>query len=210
MPAFGSDSLPEFRDWSIAAVRLLQGVVYSDDNAAWDLVLSSRSRLEEYFARLGLLLVIDEPEGFAFLRQLTEDEQPDGYDRLPKLFRRSRLSYDATLLCVLLRDELRRYEDEDVHNERCVVATAALFEQWRTFFPRHADEVKLRKGLDSALRTLDDLKFIRKMTPEPEEWEIRRILKARLPAAELENLRGQLAAAAAGQRSGKEPTPTHE
>ena len=37
MPAFGSDSLPEFRDWSIAAVRLLQGVVYADDNLAWDL-----------------------------------------------------------------------------------------------------------------------------------------------------------------------------
>ncbi|HUG91543.1 MAG TPA: DUF4194 domain-containing protein [Planctomycetaceae bacterium] len=202
MPS-SADTLPEFRDWSIAAVWLLHGVVYSDDGPTWDLVLSSRSRLDEYFSRLGLLLVIDEPEGFAFLRQLTEDEQPEGYERLPKLFRRSRLSYDATLLCVLLRDELRRFEDEDVHNERCVVATVALFEQWKMFFPSGSDEVRLRKGLETALRTLEDLKFIRKMTAEPEEWEIRRILKARLPAAELENLRGQLAASAVSRSEGE-------
>jgi len=42
-----------------------------------------------------------------FMRQLTEDELPDGYDRLPKVFRRTRLGYDETLLCVLLREELR-------------------------------------------------------------------------------------------------------
>src|SRR5438094_10469305 len=99
-------TLPEFRDWSIAAVHLLHGVVYLDDGALWSLVCSNKSRLEEYFARIGLALVVDDAEGFAFLRQLEEEELGDGYDALPKLFRKSRLSYDSTLLCVLLRDEL--------------------------------------------------------------------------------------------------------
>lgn len=198
-------TLPEFREWSIAAVRLLQGVVYSDDAEVWNLVLNSRSRLDDYFARLGLLLVVDEPDGFAFLRQAGEDELPEGYDRLPKVFRKARLGYDATLLCVLLRDELRRFEDEDLHNERCVVAVGDLFERWKLFFPAQQDEVRVRKSLDAALRTLDDLKFVRRVTPEPEEWEVRRILKARLPAAELERLREQLLAAAQ-RRTGNEST----
>lgn len=62
------DGLPEFREWSIAAVHLLQGVVYEDSPRVWDVMLASRSQLENYFARLGLLLVVDEPEGLAYLR----------------------------------------------------------------------------------------------------------------------------------------------
>src|SRR4051794_38731296 len=122
--------LPEFREWSVAAVRLLQGAVHADDGRVWELVLSSGPQLAGCFARLGLLMVVDEPEGLAYLRQLRDDELADGYDRLPKLFRRTRLGYDETLLCVLLRDVLRRFEEEDLHNERCTVEFATLFEQW--------------------------------------------------------------------------------
>lgn len=31
--------LPEFREWSIAAVRLLQGAVYAVEPRVWDIVL---------------------------------------------------------------------------------------------------------------------------------------------------------------------------
>jgi hypothetical protein len=64
-------------------------------------------------------------------------ENVRGYDQLPKLFRKKRLSYDATLVCVLLREELRRFEEEEVENARCVVLTGELFEKWKTFFPKH-------------------------------------------------------------------------
>jgi hypothetical protein len=194
-----ADTLPEFRPWSIAAVRLLQGVVYSDDARTWDLVLSNQSPLANHFGRLGLLLVIDEPEGLAYLRQLAESELPPEYETLPKLFRKSRLGYDPTLLCVLLREELRRYEEEDVHNERCVVEAAMLFEAWKTFFPPQHDEVKQRREFSAALTKLEDLGFVRRFSEEPEAWEIRRILKARLPVAELESLKAQLLAAVASR-----------
>ena len=191
-----SAGFPEYREWSLAAVRLLQGVVYSDELRPWEIVLSSQSPLTSYFARLGLLLVVDESEGLAYLRQMVEEELPEGYEHLPKLFHKKRLSYDATLLCVLLREELRRFEDEDVHNERCVVEVAQLFDQWRTFFPPQHDEVRQRRDLSIAINKLDELGYIRKFSDEPEAWEIRRILKARLPIAELENLRTQLQEAA--------------
>ncbi len=196
MPTEKTASLPEFREWSIAAVNLLRGVVYADDARVWDLVLQSRAQLEGHFARLGLLLVVDEAEGLAYVRQLNEDEAPAGYERLPKLIYKTRLGYVPTLLCLLLREELRRFEEEELHSERCVVEAALLFDQWKTFFPPQQDEVAGRKELSAALRKLDELGFIRKFSEEPEAWEVRRILKARLPAAELENLKAQLLAAA--------------
>ena len=183
--------LPNFVEWSTAAVRLLQGVIYYDDPTIWDLVLKSQSPLENYFARIGLLLVIDEGEGLAYLRQMGDDELPAGYEPLPKLFRKTALSYGATLLAVLLRDALRRFED-DVHNERCVVETAPLFDDWKTFFPPQSDEVRARKELATAINKLEELGFIKRFGDQPEAWEIRKILKARLPVSELEQLKLQL------------------
>jgi hypothetical protein len=191
--------LPEFRDWGIAAVRLLQGVVYADDLRPWELVLSSRSQLASYFARLGLLLIVDESEGLAYLRQLNEDELAEGYERLPKLFHRARLGYDETILCVLLREQLRRFEEEDLHNERCVVEAAVLFDRWRILSQAQDDEVRARRAFSSALGKLAEIGFVRRLADEPEAWEIRRILKARLPVSELESLKARMLGAAAGQ-----------
>jgi hypothetical protein len=188
--------LPEFRESSIAAVWLLKGVVYADDSRVWNIVLSNASWLETYFARLGARLVIDESEGMAYLRQMTDEEARDGYDALPKLFRTTRLSYGQTVLCVLLRDELRRFEDEDLRNERCVVEQSVLFDQWKMFFPPSADDVRQHRDLVAALNVLEGLGFVRSFGEDPPSWEIRSILKARLPAAELESLREQMMRAA--------------
>lgn len=189
-----SDSLPEFHESSLAAIRLLQGVVYSEDEKVWAPLLSHKSRLENYFARLGLTLVVDEPDGFAYLRQLGEDDaRPVGYEKLPVLIPRKSLGYPLTILCVLLRDHLRRFEDEELHDERCIVETTTLFDDWRGFQKPSNDEVRQQKDFMALLRKAEDeLGFIKKYAEEPESWEVRRIIKARLPAQELENLLTQL------------------
>lgn len=184
-------TLPNYKDWSLPAIRLLQGAVYSDDNA-WNLLLRHQSPLKDYFARIGLLLVVDEPEGLAYIRQLNEDEATEGYDNLPRLFRRTRLGYETTLLCVLLRERLRRFEDEELDSSRCIVNQAELLESWKSFFPSQEDEVRLQKTLDTAFRKLDGLKFVSKFGDAAGNWEVRRLLKARLPVSELEKLKEQL------------------
>ncbi len=189
------DELPEFRERGIAAVKLLQGVVYNDDEDVWSILLNNESDLTDYFCQIGLALVIDRGEGIAYLKQFDDDERTDGYERLPRLFRKTPLGYEATLLCVLLRDEYRRFEEEDLDNERCVVETEAVFELWKTFFPGKSDEVALRKRLIAAFNQLDKLKFVRAMPSDPDLWEVRKLLKARITLEELESLRERLAAA---------------
>lgn len=187
-----STELPEFRELGIPAVRLMQGVVYAQDQDVWEILLSYESDLSDYFARVGLAVVVDRSEGLAYLRQLGDSERVAGYERLPRLFRRTALGYDATLLCVLLRDEYRRFEDEDLENERCVVDIETLVDSWKSFFPAESDDVALRKRLHTTLRKLEELKFVVRFESENDEWEIRKILKARLPLDELELLRDRL------------------
>lgn len=185
--------LPEFRERGIAAVKLLQGVVYKEDEDTWSILHNNESDLAEYFGEIGLALVIDKHEGIAYLKQFDDDERSDGYERLPRLFRKTPLGYEATLLCVLLRDEYRRFEDEDLDNERCVVELDGLFDMWKSFFPADSDEVVLRRRLIASLNQLEKLKFARSLPSDANSWEVRKLLKARLPVEELENLRDRLA-----------------
>ena len=195
-------------EWGAVAVRLLQGVVYHDDNAdTWECLQRSVSQLTDYFSKIGLQLIVDESDAMAYLRQPEDDEIAPEHDHVPRLFRRSPLTYDATLLCVLLRDELRQFEEEDVQNERCVMVQSDLLAVWQAFFPESTDEVKLNRALTAALRKLEELKFVRQFEKEPASWEVRRIIKARLPLEELERLRQSLVEAAASQTRAQAETP---
>lgn len=191
-----SEDLPEFHESSIPAVKLLLGVVYSEDEKIWAPLMTHKTRLENYFARLGLRLVIEEADGFAYLRQMGEDDaRPTGYEKLPVLIPRKSLGYPLTILCVLLREHLRRFDEEELHDERCVVEADALFDEWRGFQKPVNDEAKQLKEFGAIMRRADEeFGFIKKFADNPESWEIRRILKARLPVAELESLRDQLLA----------------
>jgi hypothetical protein len=186
------NEIPEFRERGIAAVRLLQGVIYSDEVPVWTILLDNESELADYFILVGLHLVIDRTEGLAYLKQLAEHELSGGYERLPKLFRKSPLGYEATILCVLLRDEYRRFEDEDLDNQRCVVSIDTLFELWQGFFPSVSDELQLRKSLLKSMNQLEKLKFVQAVKQSKDSWEVKKLLKARVTVEQLEDLKNRL------------------
>lgn len=179
------------RPESLAAVKLLQGVIYSSDAQCWQQVLNYRSDLEDYFGRVGLMLVVDENDGFAYLRQSTEEERDSAEVVLPRLFRRTPLTYEMTLLCVLLRDEMRRWEDEDLDNTRCTVTLDQLSAAWKSMQPTEMDDVQSRRSLEATIKKLEAMSFVQKFGGEG-EYEIRRILKARLPLEKLNQLHAQM------------------
>lgn len=208
-----TEELPPFREWSIAAVRLLKGAVEFDDPATWQLVLGARSTLQEYFARIGLRLVVDETDGVAYLRQLEEDELAEGYERLPKLMHAAPLSYGATLLCVLLRDSLRRYEEEDLRNAQCVITDEELHEEWVAFFPPTSDEKKQRRYYDRAVKAIRDAGFVKPLEADGMDgpsWLVSRALRQRLRAEELETLRDRLSEFAEVQDEASQSTGSGE
>ena len=68
-------------DLSAAVVQLMKGVVYRDTHEkAWQHLLQLQPQVRDYVEVLGLQVVIDEAEGYAFLRQRpageTEDDGP--------------------------------------------------------------------------------------------------------------------------------------
>jgi hypothetical protein len=97
------DTLPPPVPWAPAAVRLLQGIVYHDDAGdTWNEILAGATPLGDYFVRIGLMLIVNEEDGMAYLRQIEPEVLPPEYPSIPKLFRSVRLTFEASLLCVLL------------------------------------------------------------------------------------------------------------
>lgn len=211
---FGGQDLPDYRSWSLAAVKLLQGVVYSGETRVWCEVLESQNQLRDYFARIGLTVVVDEANGFAYVRQLDAETEATGkeYAELPKLYRQSRLGYGASLICVMLREEFRRFETEEVDSELCVVDEADLFEQWKAFLPPATDEKKQHREFAGALNSAAEAGFAARLKGDPPMWEVKRILKAKLDAQRLEQLRDELTAYLRGEEKEnpdkQPPTPT--
>ena len=90
---------------SLAVIPLMKGVVYRDGNeAAWQQVRQLQAQVRDYVDVLGLQVVIDEAEGYAYLRQRPADE--DDSSQIPRLVPRRSLSFHVSLLLALLRKKL--------------------------------------------------------------------------------------------------------
>jgi hypothetical protein len=176
-----------------AAIKLLQGVLYDDERVAWNLLLTYQTAVQEYFARIGLQLFLNEADGFAFLRQ-PEVEHEDGTPLgLPRLVRRDRLSYDLTLLCVLLRERLDQFDASTPDADQLLLSVDELRELMRPFVRERGNEVALIKKIDETVGRAADLGFLRRQQVAGEDqWEVRRIVKARIDADLLPEIKARM------------------
>ena len=99
-------------DLSLAVTQLMKGVVYRDTHErAWRHLLQLQPQVRDYVAVLGLQVVVDEAEGYAFCRQRPPDEvRDDDAEPLPRLIPRRPLSFHVSLLLALLRKKLAEFD----------------------------------------------------------------------------------------------------
>lgn len=172
-------------------VRLLSSEIYESEKI-WESLLEHRLPIMDYFARIGLEVIIDQREGFAFLKQLELDDT----GRTIGLVKRTSLSYEVTLLLVLLREILEDYELQDTTSPACFVSHQKIRDELELFFQESANKVKLLKQLDRYIRQVMDMGFLKLIqdVPQPEErlYEVRRILKAKIGGDVLEDIRRTL------------------
>jgi hypothetical protein len=187
------DYKPEF---GTAAVHLLRGILYRDQEAAWAALIRYRGRLEEYFAILGLRLLVDEAEGYAYLRQYqaAESEEAGLPEDFPSLMSRRRLSYSLTLLLVLLRKRLLEFEMAG-NDTRLVLSQRDMVEMMRIYEDSLQTNERKREDLIlKHIKRLADYGFLQPMKAEEDRYEVNRIIKAYLPIDELKKVADKLRA----------------
>jgi hypothetical protein len=173
-------------DLSPLLIALLKGVIYRDEATGgkarqWTDLIALQHRVRDYFAVLGLALVLDEAEGYAFLRSIDREEQ-DPDNRIPRLVARRPLSFPVSLLLALLRKKLAEFDaGSQEGGVRLVLSRDEIVELVRVFLPETSNEVRLIDRVDSDINKVVELGFLRRMKPttgQPPTFEVRRILKS--------------------------------
>jgi len=187
-------------DLSTLAITLLKGVAYREgDERLWGSLLNLQARVRDYVGVLGLDLVLDEAEGYAFLKSRPAPTDDDASPRLPRLVVRRPLSFPVSLLLALLRKKLAEF-DAGGGDTRLVLTREEIVELVRVFLPDSSNEARLVDQIDAQISKAVELGFLRRLKPasgsvgEARSYEVRRILKAYVDAQWLAEFDARLAA----------------
>jgi hypothetical protein len=180
-------------DLSAVLIPLLKGVTYRDEDAVhWSALLELQGRVRDHVAVLGLELLLDEAEGYAFLRSRPEADD-DGAAKRPRLVARRPLSFPVSLLLALLRKKLAEF-DAAGSETRLILSREQVAELLRVFMPEGSNEARLIDQVDTHLNRIVELGFVRRLRGAEAMFEVQRILKAFVDAQWLAEFDARLAA----------------
>jgi hypothetical protein len=161
-----------------------------NDLARWQSLLDLQTRVRDHVAVLGLELILDEAEGYAYLRQRPVHE---GEEELPRLVARRQLGYQVSLLLALLRKKLAEF-DATSGESRLILSRDEIIEMMRLFLPDTTNQARLIDRVDTHINRIMEMGFLRRLRGTDYQYEVRRILKAFVDAQWLGELEQRLSA----------------
>lgn len=164
-------------------VKLLQGAVYYEDKL-WNQLILHQTPIDRFFRQIGIELIVEEKDGYAFLRQKENEE-----GKTIGLIRRMPLTYEQTLLCVLLREWLDEFEITDTETRNLYIKHKQFRDRIEMFFKEKSNQAKLLRNLDALIKDMLGLDFLKKIEdtsdPDEQKYEVRRIIKSKITADKL-------------------------
>lgn len=175
---------------SLPIIYLFKGVLYNTNETVWKSLIQYQNDIKNYFSVVGIDLIINQSEGFAFLKQREIVEETTIH--FPKLIEKRQLSYPVSLLCILLRKKLLDF-DNTGEESRLILSKEQIVELILSFLPDNtSNEKKVIDKIDAHIKRLIELGFLRELKNEQERYEVSRILIAYLPVEELQNVLNKL------------------
>lgn len=166
-------------------IHLLKGPLYREASPiVWHDLILFQEQAREYFSHLGLMIFLNEEDGFAFLKQEREPEQDTEESSLPKLIQQRALSFELSLLLVLLRRKLAEHDNLSA-DPRLILDERDILQMLKVFLPVTNNDVKQKKDVDTLIEKSVELGVLRRMSHDPKKLEILRILTAIFDADKL-------------------------
>lgn len=187
-------------EWAESAIKLLKGPIYKnkEKRTVWNSLIDYKSAIADYFNIIGIRVHLDEVDGYAFLEQnqdrlekgMEESEENDDIE-LPRLIRKQQLSFPQSMLLVLIRNELNKFDASSSESDVLILKKSEILDLYRSFSKELADESKLEKTVDQYIKTFVKLTFLFDVNggakesdiPENAEFEVSPIIKARITTA---------------------------
>jgi hypothetical protein len=180
-------------------IKLLKGPVEYLEKTAWEQLLQYQTELTKFLQQMGLILVLEKEDGFAYLEQTRLDEE----DNVVGWVRRIQLGYEESILLVLLRDMMAEFEVGEASTRELIKKRREIKEYAELFFKENPSRVKFIRDLDRLIDRVEELDFLEKVEnndlPDEQKFRVKKIIKARVDNELLENFKQQLIEHAAGR-----------
>lgn len=185
--AMDAGETPQEQAFSRAAIMLLKGIVSrGKDEALWQAVLENQTGLRDYFRKIGLTLIIDELDEYAYLRQEEGSSLPHIVPRYP-------LSYNLSMLLVQLRKVLAEY-DRAAGGSRVVIGFDDILRRMEPFLLVQTNEMRYRQSVEHLVRAAMRMGFLQKIKGKDTDYEVRPILRSFVDAQWLDDFAQKLEA----------------
>ncbi|SHN44956.1 MULTISPECIES: DUF4194 domain-containing protein [Chitinophaga] len=184
--------------YASVVVKLLKGPVEYVEKGAWEKLLQYKVELTGFLQQLGLLLVLDEQDGYAFVKHaLSEDDEA-----YVSWTQRRSFSYEESIMLVLLREMMAEFEISESASRELIKKRREIKEYAELFFKEGASRIKFLKEIDRLIDKVEESGFLHKMENheviDEQKFRIRKIIKAKVDSEALENFQQQLMAHAGG------------
>jgi len=180
-------------------IKLLKGPVEYLEKTAWEQLLQYQAELTRFLQTLGLVLVLEKDDGYAYVEQSRLDEE----DNVAGWVRRIQLGYEESILLVLLRDMMAEFEVGEASTRELIKKRREIKEYAELFFKENPSRVKFIRDLDRLIDRVEELDFLEKVENgdiyDEQKFRIKKIIKARVDNELLENFKQQLIEHAAGR-----------
>ena len=171
-------------------VRLLKGPIEVTDTNAWEDILNYQSEINKYLANIGIELIVKRDEGFAYIKQIVDDE-----DRTTGLIPRQQLGFEISVILIILRQMLEEFDsnmDELYATERFVSADE-LKERIEIFLPERFNRVKLFSEIDTYINRIVSLGYLKLIKRDNvNTYQIHRIIKEKVTLDKLQEFKDKL------------------
>ena len=176
--------------YGYAVVRLLKGPVEHTDTKIWEAILNYQSDIQKYLSHIGLELIVKRDEGFAYVKQLVDDE-----GKTIGLVPRQQLGFEISVRLIILRQMLEEFDsnlDELYATERFVSADE-LKERIELFLPERFNRVKLLNEIDAYLNRIVNLGFLKVVKRDNVNlYQIHRVIKEKVTLDQLQDFKNKL------------------
>lgn len=170
-------------------IALFKGVLQAEDEPSlWQALLLLQIQVREYLSVLGLELMLDESEGFAFVKQKPARE---GEPALPRLIQRRPLSYPISLLLALLRKRMLE-TDARGGDTRLILGRDQIVDLVRQFHAEIPNAARLQERIEGQIEKIVEMGFLRRLRRSEDQYEVSRVLKAFIDAEWLQGLESKL------------------
>ena len=172
--------------FSTLLINLLKGVIHKEESIKdWNSLIEQRYYVEEYFNKLGLILVIDDTDYYAYLKQNNELED------IPKLLSKRQLSYHTSLLLVMLRKRLQEFDSKE-SQFRLIITNNDIYDMMTIFYKNINNEVKMKNNIDSSIKKVIELGVLKPLKNKKDSYEVIRIIRSLIDAQCLKGIDDKL------------------